>query len=465
MESWWFDLRPAASLIRCILIKRGRSFGFALFFVFGVAHQIFIVYGFYCRFILWGWYGFYRESVRKRVFRRYNGGVMQKLLIRMMVLALSAAMSSGVHAQSSQNDVREELESGLIATPRQRAEHYLKHEEWDKLLAHATRWTRDFPGESTGWHYLGQAMQAKKNQKGAADAYKRAWALSDRKNYRIIESIADLYVSEKEWGKAVDSYKIAVELRPRRAVLWEKLTASLFFRGGEPGSWELEAAETLKKTLTFGQYVNNYKLWQRYAFLQDGLGTDEEEQYRGHWHVVRLNPDDIPSWERLYELEKARGNTEESVEIIERLSRLDKTNAVANLHYGIIAAKGGRKVKADEYLNYALQDDRLSSSRRSQIYMILGDLRSRPLDALTYYRQAISAEPSNMTAWEQAIIMLRGSNQRKLAQASYEELILVEGKLSRNLPVTEADAQVILGKVSPDGEPSRNSELLQPKLK
>ena len=388
---------------------------------------------------------------------------MQGLLIRMMALTLSAAMSSGVYAQSSDN-VREELESGLIATPSQRAEHYLKNEEWDKLLAHATRWTRDFPGESTGWHYLGQAMQAKKNQKGAADAYNRAWTLSDRKDYRIIESIADLYVSEKEWSKAVDAYKIAVKLRPRRAVLWEKLTASLFFQGGEPGSWEPEAAETLKKTLTFGQYVNSYELWQRYAFLQDGLGQDEEEQYRGHWHVVRLNPNDIPSWERLYELEKARGNVKESVEIIERLSRLDGKNAVANLHYGLIAAKGGRKAKADEYLNYALQDDRLSPSRRSRIYMILGDLRPAPLDALKYYRQAISAEPTNLLAWEQAIIMLRGSNQRRLAQASYEELSVVEGKLSRNLPVTEADAQVILGKAPPVGAPSRNSELLRPKL-
>ena len=388
---------------------------------------------------------------------------MQGLLIRMMALTLSAAMSSGVYAQSSDN-VREELESGLIATPSQRAEHYLKNEEWDKLLAHATRWTRDFPGESTGWHYLGQAMQAKKNQKGAADAYNRAWTLSDRKDYRIIESIADLYVSEKEWSKAVDAYKIAVKLRPRRAVLWEKLTASLFFRAGEPGSWEPEAAETLKKTLTFGQYVNSYELWQRYAFLQDGIGQDEEEQYRGHWHVVRLNPNDIPSWERLYELEKARGNVKESVEIIERLSRLDGKNAVANLHYGLIAAKGGRKTKADEYLNYALQDDRLSPSRRSRIYMILGDLRPAPLDALKYYRQAISAEPANLLAWEQAIIMLRGSNQRRLAQASYEELSVVEGKLSRNLPVTEADAQVILGKAPPVGAPSRNSELLRPKL-
>ena len=388
---------------------------------------------------------------------------MQGLLIRMMALTLSAAMSSGVYAQSSDN-VREELESGLIATPSQRAEHYLKNEEWDKLLAHATRWTRDFPGESTGWHYLGQAMQAKKNQKGAADAYNRAWTLSDRKDYRIIESIADLYVSEKEWSKAVDAYKIAVKLRPRRAVLWEKLTASLFFQGGEPGSWEPEAAETLKKTLTFGRYVNSYELWQRYAFLQDGIGQDEEEQYRGHWHVVRLNPNDIPSWERLYELEKARGNVKESVEIIERLSRLDGKNAVANLHYGLIAAKGGRKAKADEYLNYALQDDRLSPSRRSRIYMILGDLRPAPLDALKYYRQAISAEPANLLAWEQAIIMLRGSNQRRLAQASYEELSVVEGKLSRNLPVTEADAQVILGKAPPVGAPSRNSELLRPKL-
>ena len=388
---------------------------------------------------------------------------MQRLFIRMIALTLSAAMSSGVYAQDA-NNVREELESGLIATPSQRAEHYLKNEEWDKLLAHATRWTRDFPGESTGWHYLGQAMQAKKNQKGAADAYNRAWALSDRKNYRIIESIADLYVGEKEWSKAVDAYKIAVKLRPRRAVLWEKLTASLFFRAGEPGSWEPEAAETLKKTLTFGQYVNSYELWQRYAFLQDGIGKDEEEQYRGHWHVVRLNPNDIPSWERLYELEKARGNVKESVEIIERLSRLDSKNAVANLHYGLIAAKGGRKVKADEYLNYALQDERLSPSRRSRIYMILGDLRPAPLDALKYYRQAISAEPTNLLAWEQAIIMLRGSNQRRLAQASYEELSVVEGKLSRNLPVTEADAQVILGKAPPVEAPSRNSELLRPKL-
>lgn len=387
---------------------------------------------------------------------------MKKKLLKVM-LSVAAALSFGAHAQAPADNVREELESGLIATPHQRAEYYLKNKEWDNLLNQSLRWTRDFPGESTGWDYLGRAKQAKGDNTGAADAYRRAWALSDRKNFRIIESIGDLYVGEQAWEQAVESYEVAVELRPRRAVLWEKLSAATFLAQGEPG-WERKAAKVLKKTLTFGQYVNDYDLWRRYAVLQDVLEDNEEEQYRGYWHSVRLKPDDIASWERLYELEKARGNEKESLEIIERLSRLDRTNAVANLHYGLIAAKAGRRQKADEYLNHALKDSRLSASRRSQIHMTLGDLRQRPADALKYYRSAIEADPTNTLAWEQAIVMLRSSNERARAQAAYEEFVIVEGKLERNLPVTVGDAQIILGKAEPSGAPARNSELLQPKL-
>lgn len=352
-----------------------------------------------------------------------------------MALAVSSA-------SAQENNVREELETGLIATPRQRAELFARNGEWEELAAHARKWTREFPGESEAWRYLGRAHRERGGAQAAVDAFSRAWELSDKKNFRIIESIGDAYADIKEWGEAEDAYRAAAKLRVRRGELWAKLADVIFLRRA-PG-WREDAAETLKKVLSFGQYVNDHGRWRQYAEILDALDADLEKQYVAYRHVVRLKVRDIPAWERLYEIEEARGRGERTEKIASNLLRLDRQNAVANLHFGMRALDGGQKKKAIEHLNIALENEGLPGPRRSRIYAALGDMHRRPAEALRFYRDAVKSDPANIAAWERAIVMLRGLNRRAEAQKVYEELLAAERKLKETGALSPADADALL---------------------
>lgn len=344
-------------------------------------------------------------------------------------------------ASAQETDVREELETGIIATPRQRAELFVENEDWEKLAAHARKWTREFPGESEAWRYLGRAHRERGEPQAAVDAFSRAWELSDKKNFRIIESIGDGYAEIKEWESAEAAYRAATKLRDRRAELWAKL-ADVLFLARQPG-WREDAARALKKVLSFGQYVNDHARWRQYAEILDVLDADLEQQYVAYRHVVRLKVRDIPAWERLYEIEETRGNDERTEKIADNLFRLDRKNAVANLHFGMRALDGGQRARAVEHLNIALENEEIPAARRSRIYAALGDIH-RPAAALQFYRDAVRSDPANITAWERAIVILRGQGRRAEAQKVYEELLAAERKLKRKGALSSADAPALL---------------------
>ena len=338
-------------------------------------------------------------------------------------------------------DVSEELKSGFIASPEERAEQYIKSEDYGNLLLHAQKWTKNYPGDSNGWNYLGRALREQNDIKGSADAFGRAWELSDKKNYRIIESIGDIYYQEKEWENAEDAYRKAVELREARAVLWEKLAESIM-KARAP-AWKSEAAAALKMLLSFGEYVNDPKRWRQYAEILDLLNTDTNTLYRAYRHVVRLTVRDIGAWERLYDIETERGKEGEKAKIVRILYRLSPDNAIANLHYGMEVLDTHPR-DARKYLEIALKSDKISGARRAQIYVIFGDMEKYPARALENYRQAVVSDPANLGAWEKAIVRLRNLGRRRQAQAAYEKLLAVERKIQRNEKISENDAVILL---------------------
>lgn len=356
--------------------------------------------------------------------------------------AAAAAQTSAPAPEEIDIDVSEELDSGFIASPEERAEHYIKNEEFGKLLGHAKKWTKNYPGDDGGWHYLGRALREAGDIGGSADAFNRAWELSDKRDYRIKESIGDIYFQIKEWEKAEGAYRAAAALREDRAVLWEKITDSVLL--ARASGWQLAAARALKKMLTFGAYVNDGKRWRQYAELLDALGSDAENLYRAYRHVVRLTVRDIAAWERLYDIETARKNDSEAEKIVRILYRLNSENPVANMHYGMQLLRAHPKT-AQEHLKTALASgEKLSEKRRAQIYIILGGLEKSSAAALAHYRNAIKHDPANIAAWDEAITRLRSLGQRKKAQKAYERLLAVERKLKRNEKIVAADADVLL---------------------
>ena len=366
-----------------------------------------------------------------------------KILHRIALTAAAGALSFTAAAQDVSSDVIEALETGVIATPMQRANIYLESEDWDKLLAFAQKWTAEFPGESEAWRYLGIAHKGRDESQPAADAFLRAWELSEQKDVRIIESVGDSYNEIKEWELAENAYRKAVALHPQNAALRTKLADMLWIL--RPPGWESEMIEGLEIALGSGEYVNDLNRWQQYAAVLDIAGADFATRYTAHRHVVRLDVKNVAAWETLYDIETARQKTKDADKIARMLARINPKNPVANLHYGNSALEEGRTEKAVEYFQVALEDDKLlTGARRSQIYTILGDTLSSPARALSFYRDAVESDPSNFAAWEQAVVMLRELNRRAESQTVFEQLLAAKRRFNDTGEVAPDAAQLLL---------------------
>lgn len=358
-----------------------------------------------------------------------------------MAGAAAFAQTPAASEETRNIDVSEELESGFIASPEERADYYLKNENYEKLLTHAKKWTENYPGDSNAWNYLAQALRAKNQIVESADAFNRAWELSNKRDFRIKESIGDIYFQEKEWEKAVDAYKAALELNDTRPSLWEKYTDSVLI--AQPPAWRSSAAAGLKKMLSFGEYVNNAERWRQYTDILEMLNTDIDTLYSAYRHIVRLTVRDIGAWERLYDIETERGHEGEKEKIVRILYRIEPENALANLHYGLDTVKKNPR-DARKYLEIALKGEKLSETRRAQIYVIFGDMEKSPASALRHYQTAVQHDPANIGAWEKAIVRLRSLGRRYHAQKVYEHLLQLERKIQRKQEITPIDAEILL---------------------
>ena len=367
---------------------------------------------------------------------------MRFILIILMLLAPAGANAQN-NGDTKNIDISDELATGIIATPKKRAEFYAKNEKWKELSAYSQKWVKDYPGDSDAWNYYGQSLDREGKTVDAVDAYSRAWELSNKKDFRIIENIGDSYSGIKEWGKALDAYHIAVNMRPRRAELREKLVNSINYNRHE--GWQDDYISALKKLLTFQEFVNKLEYWRQYAEVLDIIDNDIEEQYQAYRHIIRLKRDDINAWERLYEIETTRENSQEAEKIVTTLWQLDRNNPMANLHYGKIELDKKNLKKATNYLQIALAgDDALDDVLRSKIYFELGRLSKSTPAALDYYKKSIRADIANIDAWKKAIIILRNTRRHKAAQKALKEMIEVKRKIAAQKALTPADAKTLL---------------------
>ena len=361
-----------------------------------------------------------------------------------------AAVAQDNKSAPAADEVREELDSGIIANPLQRAQIYLKARDWPRLYRHATKWTADFPGETRAWRYLGLALDGLERHSEAADAHLRAWELSDKKDHRIIARIGDSYMDNGEWNKADKSYRKALSIRPQRAEFWAKL-AHIALQRRHP-NWRQDAQIVLKKVLTFGEYINQVERWLQYAIFLDetaqetGEPLDSAEERRVHRHIVRLDKQRVDSWYRLYDIENAVADNDAVVDkIVQVLHKIDPGNPISSMQYGHEALAKGKNKKAKEFFQQALLHGRVINIQRAEIYMIFGDLEKNPRKAIEHYQQAALHDNGNRAAWENVIVILRGMRRYRAAEQVQTAMETVLRKVSQGKAVPPEYLQALSG--------------------
>ena len=300
--------------------------------------------------------------------------------------------------------------SGVLATEKEQANIFLQNNQWKELLRHTKQWTKQQPLEKEAWRYLGLAFQAHNKHAEAIQAFARAWEISSE-DISLQIAIGDIQTQLKNWAAAETAYRLVLQVRKKSALTWNKLATAL--AADQQRSSRRSLAEALKKTLSFGEYINSVDHWRLYASVLYDIG-DNEGAYDAYKHVVRLQPGDVVVWEQMFFLANDIGKQDIAENsIIPRILEIDKNNPLAHAHLGQKALADNRIKIAKLHFDEAIKGDQRHPRPIAIALTGLGDMLdvSRRQEAIDKYKKAVHTDPTYFPAWERVVVFLRDRNQ------------------------------------------------------
>lgn len=278
---------------------------------------------------------------------------------------------------------------------------------WDDLLRHLDLWESE-GGQDLVIHELRtEAMRESGNITGAIESMKELQKETPQtqraRHAEILRELGQLQEEQGNLAEAEKSYRRSLAIN-EVALTWLNI-AQLLVKKDPINEEAADAA--WRKTLSYGQYLNEPDLWMTYAEFRDML-DDQEQSYKAFEHVVRLAPDDVHAWQRLFAL--ADDLDKEAVQkiIVSRLTRINLTDPFANAYLGREAHLAGDKRLANHHYNIAVQSDDASFAKwRAISFWGLAQNAATRGEAVEYYREAVIADPTLFSAWENVITTLR----------------------------------------------------------
>ena len=363
---------------------------------------------------------------------KIGAGVVESpmMLARFTLAALACALCFGAGAQQ-----------GVIASDQQVAVELSQQQQWHQLLGHLQQWEprAEIDQKRFIFRMRADALETLGDFPGAVKALKQLQnhtpADKEASHLDIFRRLGALYAQTREAGKAELALRKALALR-ENAETWRKLAEVLMWSTETPEE-KGKAAAALRKTLSYGEYVNDAEMWRAFANLQKELGN-KEETFEALEHVVRLAPGEKESWERLFVLADELGKKPEVQKlIVSRLSRIDPANPLSNAYLGRDAAKRGDKRMAGHYFKAAVNaGDDYSPKWKAVAYLGLAKIARDNDTALQNYRSALLADPSLLDAWENSIVILRGQGRTREASAYMDKFQMVKQRITENKQIT-----------------------------
>ncbi len=410
------------------------------------------------------------------------------LLRRLAIGVLAAALCFGAAAQQAQN--------GELVNNHEIALRLQAEKKWDELLRHLEMWEEEGGQDPIIFRMRTEALRETGDLAGAIetmrDLQKETPESQRARHAEILRALGELQTEEGDFESAEKSFRRALAIS-EVALTWrqlaELLTAAYLtsklvdevvedevVRILPPGVSTGVAQEAVKeaideirsekglsvgrsedaeiawrKTLSYGQYINDAELWGTYAFFRLTL-DDSEKAYKALEHVVRLTPGDAVAWRLLFVLADELGKKKAQRVIVARLERIDANDPFANVYLGMDAQKRGDRRMANYHYDIAVQetpdDGHLFDKWQEQLpptvhKLIVSDGQSfakwRALaffglarnaegreKALENYRNALLADPTLFTAWESAIVTLRRMRRFKDARIYSEKFVTVK---------------------------------------
>lgn len=353
-------------------------------------------------------------------------GVM--LMRRLASAVLAAALCFGAAAQ----------ESGQLANNHDIALQLQADKKWGELLTHLDKWEseggldpiifsmRTEAREKTG-DVTGAIETMRELQKGTPES-------QTARHADILRELGRLQTEEGDLDAAEKSYRRSIAIS-ETAIAWRELANLLAQK--DPIEEEF-ADEAWRKTLAYGQYINEPDLWKEYAKFRATL-DDAEQTYKAFEHVVRLEPDDVEAWHHLFALADELDKEAAQKVIVSRLSRINIKDPLANAYLGMKAQDDGNERLADYHYEVVVNapEDAFIDKWRARAFLGLAQTAKKRGHALAFYRQALMNDPTLFSAWERAIITLRRMRRQREARIYSEKFFEVRQLLAEGSDLPE----------------------------
>ena len=351
------------------------------------------------------------------------------MFIKRVLAALVVVLCFGTAAQE-----------GVLVNNHERAEQLRSEGQWQPLLDHLQRWQDEGDNDPQIFRWRAEALQQTGRTEEAITALKE-WLKETPEDQRvqyadILGRLGDLYAENDNVDAALTSYRRANAIREN--ALTHLQLARLFTT--LPGQ-EAEADKEWRKTLAYGEHINEAGLWREFAEFHSAQ-DNAAETYKAFEHVARLVPDDLTAWQRLFLLADKLDKKAAQKLIVSRLTRIDSRNPLANAYLGQDAAKRGDKQMARYYFDIAVsapEEGAFMKWRAIALFGLAQSTASRK-GAFQLYRSALLADPALFDAWESAIILLRRMRRTREAKTYTERFLAVKRQLAenKNRPIPDA---------------------------
>ena len=308
--------------------------------------------------------------------------------------------------------------------------------KWDEAIAEYRKAVELDPKCAQYHGGLGNALRMQKNPQEAIAEYRKAVEL-DPKLARIYRDLGELLHDEmREYGKAEEAFRKAIELKPRDAVAHCYLGSSLCEQGKFP-----EAIDAYHKAIELDPKSAAAYNHLGYALLQQNKLDEALAAFRS---AIELDPKDAYAYFNLGITLKDQKKWDEAVAAFRKGIELDPKERDAYIYLGVILCNNLRDyVQAEEAFRKAIELDPKSAIAHFNLGNALRHQRKWD-EAIAAYRKAIELAPKNAGTHYDLGNALKAKGDLDGAELAYREAVRLNG--NRHGAAINALAELLLSR-------------------
>lgn len=290
-----------------------------------------------------------------------------------------------------------------------------RDEDWTGLLAHAKKWTRAHPKDSSAWESLGEAHLNLDQGAEAIPAFQEANRIKPVYKWAWLRwcQLGEAYSKDNQLDKAIHAYQKALRLRPKTTKAWIGLGNA--YRKSDK---RIKAIHAYKEALRMRP--DSVDSWF-------GLGNiyADDKQYekakQANQEALRIAPTLPAIWNNFGTSLLGLNQPDKAIPAFQEALRLDPKDATAWFNLGVAFGNLNEPESEIQAYEEALRLDPEYVTAWLNLGVVFGDLHE-PESEIQAYEEALRLDPGYESAWLNLGITYAKQNRREKVLEVYQML-------------------------------------------